>query len=64
MTEDETRSPSAGGCWICKRGNGFEDPMAFDIEFDTFYHESCLDDTEADSILEYERDNDGKHTIE
>ena len=48
--------PSAGGCWICETGNGREDDdMVFDIEFDTFYHPSCLEDYDVESVLEYER---------
>lgn len=48
-------SPNIGGCWICSHGNGYEDEdMAFDIEFDTFYHSSCLPNT-IESIFEYEQ---------
>lgn len=43
---------SAGGCWICNK----ESPnMQFDMEFDCFYHQGCLDTLGVDSILEYER---------
>ena len=54
-SECEYNPPSAGGCWICNTGNGFEEDMAFDMEFDTFYHEECLEESDADSILEYEQ---------
>ncbi len=49
------RSPSVGGCWICDHGDGWEnEDMAFDTEFDTFYHKECLPET-SDTILEFER---------
>jgi hypothetical protein len=52
----EYRSPSAGGCWICETGNGWEDDdMKFDLEFDTFVHPECLDEENVDTVLEYER---------
>lgn len=52
-------SPSAGGCWICNHEGG---DMAFDMEFDTFYHPDCLPDGTR-SILEYERRRESEHTI-
>ena len=57
MGDPDYRMPSVGGCWICRRGNGYEDDdMAFDIEFDTFYHPEHLEELGVSSILEYERD--------
>lgn len=54
--DPDYRMPSAGGCWICRRGNGYEDDdMKFDMEFDTFYHPEHLEKLELNSILEYER---------
>lgn len=56
-TDQDYNSPNRGGCWICKRGNGYGgDGMAFDMEMDTFYHEDCLEKTGCNSILEFERE--------
>lgn len=55
MSDGDYRSPSAGGCWICKTGNGWEDDdMEFDMEFDTFAHPSCLEEEGVESVTEYE----------
>lgn len=49
------RPASAGGCWICHEGVGYEDDdMAFDIHFDCWYHPECLPD-DCSSVLEYEK---------
>ena len=55
--EDEHHlTPHAGGCWICHGdSDAQEGPMLFDMEFDTYYHEHCLEVAGVDSILEYER---------
>lgn len=53
--EVERRPPTAGGCWFCKTGNGFEDDdMAFDSEFDAFAHTECLEANDVESIYEFE----------
>lgn len=55
--DPDYRTPSEGGCWICNRGNGHEDDeMSFSIDYDTFYHDGCLDQVGCKSILEYERE--------
>lgn len=33
--------PSQGGCWFCHRVDNVSD-FCFDREFDTYYHEQCL----------------------
>lgn len=54
--DEDYNPPSASGCWFCNRGDGNADEdMSFDIEFDTFYHDECLETTGADTILEHER---------
>lgn len=53
---DASNPPSQGGCWVCHRGNGWEDDdMEFDTEFDTFYHPECLEDAGVSTVLEFER---------
>lgn len=34
-----------GGCWICRRGNGWEetDKFEFDVEENIFYHPQCVE---------------------
>lgn len=55
--DPEYNSPNEGGCWICRKGSGWEDDdMDFDLEFDTFYHPQCLRLTGYDSITDYESD--------
>lgn len=45
-------SPNVGGCWICLRGGA----QCFDMEFDTYYHEDCLEKIpDCDSILDFEK---------
>lgn len=55
--DEEYTSPSSGGCWICRTGNGWEetDEFAFSIEFDTFYHPECVEKFNVDSLLEFEK---------
>lgn len=52
-------------CWLCDTGNGHEDDdMAFDTEFDTYYHPSCLADADCETVLEYETERTKSHEIE
>lgn len=44
--------PTAGGCWFCHKDDG---NLKFDMEYDTFYHEKCLEKTGCDTIHEYEK---------
>lgn len=61
--DPEYNSPNQGGCWICCRGNGYENnppEWEFSTEFDTFYHRECLEkvgiDPDSDRpILKFER---------
>lgn len=59
--DPEYKSPNAGGCWICRKGSGWEDDdMDFDLEFDTFYHPECLERTGCESITDYEANYDAQ----
>lgn len=51
--DEDYRSPNVGGCWVCCRDAKGEE---FSMEFDTWYHQDCLDDLGVDSIIEYERE--------
>lgn len=61
--DDEYNHPHSGGCWICHKGNGFEDSpeeFAFDTEYDAFYHTECLEDSPYESL--HEMENELRHT--
>lgn len=51
LEPDQLVSPAGGGCWFCSTDGG---ELAFDTEFDTFYHVECLDATGAESVLDFE----------
>lgn len=55
--DEEYNPPSQGGCWVCYRGNGWEETEKFEFttEFDAFYHPECLEEFDVDSILEFEK---------
>lgn len=55
--DDEHIYPNNGGCWICHRGNGWEetDEFEFDMALDTFVHSKCLEKFGVDSISEFEQ---------
>lgn len=56
--DDEYNPPHAGGCWICHRGNGFEDSpekFEFDTEYDAFYHIECLEESPYESLHDMEK---------
>lgn len=42
--DEEYTKPIQGGCWICRRGNGWEESDKFEFisEEDAFYHSKCL----------------------
>jgi hypothetical protein len=44
------KTPNEGGCWFC---NDDEQPLLFDVEFDTFVHEACLRKHKTDCKEEY-----------
>jgi hypothetical protein len=35
-------SPQDGGCWFCSKDEQ-DESLLFSMEFDTFYHQTCLD---------------------
>lgn len=44
--DEKYQRPAQGGCWICRRGNGWEegsDTFNFATEIDSFYHPECLE---------------------
>lgn len=65
--DDGYNSPAAGGCWICRIGNGFNqkeiehiniergDVMTFDMHFDSYVHIKCLWEVGVDDLLGFER---------
>lgn len=51
-------------CWICDgEKESVIGELCFDSEYDTFYHERCLELTEYDSITEYEKNKEAEHSI-
>lgn len=50
-------------CWICGTTDERTGGVQFDMEFDTFVHTKCLEDAGVDSVLEYERQNEGNHSV-
>lgn len=51
--EESHKPPSAGGCWICHYDDG---DLKFNQDFDTYYHQSCLEESGCENLLEYERE--------
>jgi len=49
-------------CWICN-GEEDHDELDFDMEYDCFYHTKCLDETDYDSIVAYEKNTEGEHLL-
>lgn len=63
--DDEYNNPNAGGCWICHKGNGFEDDPSeyeFSTDLDSFYHVECLQladenmSVDVETLLDYEKE--------
>lgn len=48
--DESYTKPAQGGCWICRRGNGWEetDEFKFIAEIDAFYHPPCLEKLDLD----------------
>jgi hypothetical protein len=52
--------PEVGGCWICHDDEG---GMVFSIEFDAWYHPSCLPD-ECNNLVDYEKQREPEHEVQ
>lgn len=56
-TDEGYCSPQTGGCWICHGEVDIDSPdTSFDLQFDTWIHEECLEALNFDTLTEFERD--------